>query len=214
MEPQTVPATRPTPKFGGIALEATIQNRVSAYGFVYERLSNAIGSNSSYKIKPVPAHDNGISKPIMQANRSLINFGLVRLISKAQNKVSVTDKVTVIIKKYVEFVNLPVFNVIVFIKIIGSDMTPFKLAWATIPKIKSTIAALKLPVPANTVSRDTQPRVKNIPEPKSNPPKISASHGNSFWKKRCSLKLINPRNIISCVPANAVINADIQIAVS
>ena len=48
----------------------------------------------------------------MQANRSLINFGLVRLISKAQNKVSVTDKVTVIIKKYVEFVNLPVFNVI------------------------------------------------------------------------------------------------------
>jgi hypothetical protein len=64
----------------------------------------------------------------MQANRSLINFGLVRLISKAQNKVSVTDKVTVITKKYVEFVNLPVFNVIVFMKIIGSDMTPFKLA--------------------------------------------------------------------------------------
>ena len=34
----------------------------------------------------------------MQANRSLINFGLVRIISKAQNKVSVTDKVTLIIK--------------------------------------------------------------------------------------------------------------------
>ena len=128
MEPQTVPPTRPTPKFGDIALEATIQNRVSAYGFVYERLSNAIGSNSSYKIKPVPAHDNGISKPIIDANRSLINFGLVSIISKAQNKVSVRDKATLIIKIDMEFVNFSVFNVIVFMKIIGSDMTPFKLA--------------------------------------------------------------------------------------
>ncbi len=43
---------------------------------------------------------------------------------------------------------------------------------------------------------------------------LSSQHASLFGGNKDELKLINPRNIISCVPANAVINADIQIAVS
>ena len=169
-----------------------------------------IGSKSSCSTKPVPTHPITANAPIRPPPSKDGTLAPERTTPSSASAARAAVQTAGPPGSAARDANSPTGSVSPPRAVRTGAKMPFSVAWATTAKTSSTVSARRLPAPASTVRRETQPRVSTMPIPKSRPPMTMPATGKSAAMKRCAEKSTKPSSTAPCVPSRATASAASQ----